>query len=57
MAPSGASRRKQPPSSQTTFKVTFNPTKKGSRKTTLRIKSNAVGGSPFDVQLTGLAVK
>jgi len=40
-----------------TFKVTFAPTKKGTRKATIRISSNDKDENPFDINVTGEGVK
>lgn len=45
------------PGDSTTFKVTFKPTAKGVRRATLRIFSNDSNENPFDIMLTGQAVK
>lgn len=41
----------------TTLKVTFKPTGKGSRHAAIHIKSNDADESPFDIKLSGEAVK
>jgi Abnormal spindle-like microcephaly-assoc'd, ASPM-SPD-2-Hydin len=45
------------PGESTTFKVTFKPSAKGTRKATIRIKSNDADENPFDINLTGMGVK
>lgn len=44
------------PGKQTTFKVTFKPTKKGTRKAAIHIKSNDKDENPFDINLAGEGV-
>ncbi len=39
----------------TTFKVTFKPTKKGTRTAAIHLKSNDANENPFDIKLTGTA--
>ena len=41
----------------TTFKVSFKPTAKGVRNAAIHLKSNDANESPFDISLTGTAVK
>ena len=41
----------------TTFNVRFKPTAKGTRTAAIHIKSNDANESPFDISLTGAAVK
>ncbi len=41
----------------TFFKVTFKPTAKGNRATTLKIKSNDADENPFDIKLSGMGAK
>jgi Lamin Tail Domain/Abnormal spindle-like microcephaly-assoc'd, ASPM-SPD-2-Hydin len=41
----------------TTFKVTFKPTAKGARKAAIHLKSNDANENPFDISLTGAALK
>jgi hypothetical protein len=45
-----------PPRTKTTFKVTFKPSVKGTRKAAIHIKSNDSNESPFDIALTGKGV-
>jgi Lamin Tail Domain/Abnormal spindle-like microcephaly-assoc'd, ASPM-SPD-2-Hydin len=45
------------PGTSTTFKVTFKPTAKGTRNAVIRLKSNDANENPFDISLTGAAVK
>lgn len=45
------------PGKSTTFKVTFKPLAKGTRKASLQIKSNDKNENPFDITVTGAAVK
>ena len=45
------------PGAVTTFKVTFKPAAKGTRKAEIHIKSNDSDESPFDISLTGLGAK
>ena len=45
------------PGTSTTFIVTFKPSAKGVRKTTLRVSSNDANENPFDIPLTGLGAK
>lgn len=51
------SKKSLAPGASTTFKVTFKPTAKGTRKAALEIKSNDKDESPFDVKVTGLGAK
>jgi len=44
------------PGASTTFKVTFKPTAKGTRKAALRIDSNDSDENPFDIKLGGEGV-
>jgi hypothetical protein len=37
-----------------TFKVTFKPTKKGTRSAAIHIDSNDADENPFDITLTGI---
>ena len=41
----------------TTFKVTFKPKAKGNRSAAIHVKSNDANENPFDIKLTGTAVK
>ena len=41
------------PGESTTFKVTFNPSAKGTRNAAIHIKSNDADESPFDIKLAG----
>lgn len=45
------------PGASTTFKVTFNPTAKGTRKAAVEVKSNDKDENPFDIKVTGLGAK
>lgn len=45
------------PGENTVFNVKFIPTAKGTRKATLRISSNDANENPFDIIVTGEAVK
>jgi hypothetical protein len=45
------------PGAVTTFKVTFKPGAKGTRKAEIHIKNNDSDESPFDISLTGLGTK
>jgi len=45
------------PGATTSFKVTFKPKKAGSRKAAIHIKSTDANENPFDITLTGTAVK
>ena len=42
------------PGASTTFKVTFIPKKKGTRKAEIHVKSNDANENPFDINVTGL---
>jgi len=41
----------------TSFNVTFKPTLKGTKNAAIHIKSNDANENPFDIKLTGIAVK
>ena len=45
-----------PPGGSTSFKVTFKPRAKGTRKAAIHVKSNDPNENPFDVKLTGIAM-
>jgi hypothetical protein len=45
------------PGASTTFKVTFRPVAKGTRKATIHIKSNDANETSFDIKLTGLGAE
>lgn len=45
------------PGASTTFKVSFSPAAAGTRNAAIHIKSNDKDESPFDIKLTGAAVK
>jgi Lamin Tail Domain/Abnormal spindle-like microcephaly-assoc'd, ASPM-SPD-2-Hydin len=45
------------PGGTTTFKVRFKPTTKGTRNAAIHLKNNDANESPFDIGLTGAAVK
>lgn len=45
------------PGTSTTFKVSFKPTAKGTRKAAIQIKSNDANENPFDIPLTGAGAK
>lgn len=45
------------PGASTTFKVTFKPTAKGTRKAVIQLKSNDANENPFDIPLTGAGAK
>jgi thiol-disulfide isomerase/thioredoxin len=45
------------PGETTSFKVTFKPTATGTRKAAIRLKSNDSDENPFDIKLTGTAVR
>ncbi|RYD22980.1 MAG: choice-of-anchor D domain-containing protein [Verrucomicrobiaceae bacterium] len=51
------SKKSLAPGASTTFKVTFKPMAKGTRKAALEIKSNDKDESPFDIKVTGLGSK
>jgi Abnormal spindle-like microcephaly-assoc'd, ASPM-SPD-2-Hydin len=53
----GPAKKSLAPGASTTFKVTFKPSAKGTRKATIRIRSNDADENPFDINLTGLGVK
>jgi len=42
------------PGASMTFKVTFKPKAKGTRKAAIQIRSNDANENPFDIQLTGM---
>ena len=45
------------PGGSITFQVTFKPTAKGTRNAAIHLKSNDANENPFDIKLTGAAVK
>jgi hypothetical protein len=45
------------PGASTTFKVTFTPTRTGTRNAAIHIGSNDANERPFDIKLTGMGVK
>ena len=45
------------PGATTSFKVTFKPTAKGTRTAAIRINNNDPDENPFDIKLTGTAVR
>lgn len=45
------------PGATTTFKVTFAPTKKGTRNAAIQLKSNDANENPFDIPVTGSGAK
>lgn len=44
------------PGDKTTFKVTFKPIAKGTRRAAIHIKSNDANENPFDIKLSGMGV-
>jgi hypothetical protein len=45
-----------PPGASTSFKITFKPTAKGTRKAAIHLKSNDPDENPFDVKLSGISL-